>query len=226
MAQCNICNQYYLHSCVELSATDVRTIKTKKGLSWSCRACGTLSNSIAELKFAILELKNQLQSKTSDQISDDTFEDLLHEMSERNERKTNLIIFNIPELQSRSADERSNHDKGIASNLITSLAVNIHLDNVKTFRVGKRGDADGQNRTRPLKIKLNGVDEVHKIIKQAKHLKNFPDFKDYSISLDRTPRQIKYYKKVKAELDQRTANGEGNLKIRYRKGLPVIVSEN
>lgn len=29
MAQCNICNQYYIHPCVESSTTDVRTIKTK-----------------------------------------------------------------------------------------------------------------------------------------------------------------------------------------------------
>ena len=36
--------------------------------------------------------------------------------------------------------------------------------------------------------------------------------------------QIELYKTVKAELDNRIASGEKDLKIKYKNGIPTIVS--
>lgn len=47
---------------------------------------------------------------------------------------------------------------------------------------------------------------------------------DVKIFPDQTPYQQTYFKKLKEELNRRTANGEGNLKIKYIKGVPQIIS--
>ena len=45
-----------------------------------------------------------------------------------------------------------------------------------------------------------------------------------NISMDRTPMQINAYKSVRAALDNRLAQGEKNLKIQYRNGIPTTIA--
>ncbi|CAH2009568.1 unnamed protein product [Acanthoscelides obtectus] len=79
---------------------------------------------------------------------------------------------------------------------------------------------------RPMKITLGDEDDVRACIKSASNLKRSNVFSRTSISFDRTPRQILHYKKLKQEMEERSARGEDGLKIKYVRGVPRIVSEN
>ena len=64
-----------------------------------------------------------------------------------------------------------------------------------------------------------------KVFRNIKKLKSSERYKHVIVSNDRTPYQVKYYKTVKKELDDRISKGEVNLKIRYHAGVPKIVSQ-
>ena len=89
-------------------------------------------------------------------------------------------------------------------------------------RLGKF-DASNQSRARPIRIKLNSVDDVFTAIGNVKKLRALNKWTNINISRDRTPMQIKLFHSVKDELKRRTDSGE-NLKILYRGGIPTIVS--
>lgn len=95
---------------------------------------------------------------------------------------------------------------------------------MKPVRLGKY-DAT-KNNPRPIKISLRDEATVHNFIRKAKTLRDRETFKNVNISLDRTPRQIEYYRTVKNELIQRSSEGETNLQIKYVRGIPKIVSVN
>ena len=85
-------------------------------------------------------------------------------------------------------------------------------------------DGSNQSRARPIRIKLNSVDDVFTAIGNVKKLRALNKWTNINISRDRTPMQIKLFHSVKDELKRRTDNGEKNLKILYRGGIPTIVS--
>ena len=92
-------------------------------------------------------------------------------------------------------------------------------DNIKIQRLGRRSDT----KARPIKIILRNDLEVLSFIKNAKTLRNSPEHKKVSISFDKPPRQIDYYKQVKNDMIIRLNNGETNLRIRHVNGIPKIV---
>ncbi|GJQ81375.1 hypothetical protein Trydic_g9919 [Trypoxylus dichotomus] len=73
---CCVCKKIYLHSCAELSITEIRTIKSKKGVSWSYRNCNILSSDINDLKAAILSLRDDLAARERSAGIDDKHQEV------------------------------------------------------------------------------------------------------------------------------------------------------
>ena len=44
--------------------------------------------------------------------------------------------------------------------------------------------------------------------------------------MDRTPRQLEYFKMIREEFNRRKNAGENNIKIKYVNGIPKITSLN
>lgn len=225
MIDCSVCKNMYIHSCVDLSVSELRTIKTKKGLSWSCRNCNVLSNDINELRAAILSMRNDFLANRNVSVDDATFELILAELDERNKRKQNIILFNVDEINA-NATEKANHDLDMTRNILGALNANISMDHLEVHRLGRLNSNSNSERHRPLKVVLGSVGDVHRVLKTAKRLGDSSVYRGVRISTDRTRRQLDYYKKVKAEMDSRIANGATNLKIKYQQGVPTIVSLN
>lgn len=225
MLVCCVCKNSYFHSCEDYTISELRTMKNKRGASWSCRNCNVVSNDINELRAAILTLKNEILSRErSTTIAESAFEEIINEINDRNNRKQNIVLFNVPEPISQNADERKEHDRTTTLSILRSLPTDVDLEGVQINRVGRFVPNAGRHR--PIKVRLNGVRDVHNLIKNARNLKSSNEFKHIHISMDKTKRQNEYYKKVKAELDLRAANGEVGLRIRYDGGVPTIVSSS
>lgn len=92
------------------------------------------------------------------------------------------------------------------------------VDNIKAVRLGRRNDG----KVRAVKVSLNSREDALKIIRNKIKLRNSKY--NIIIALDQTIMQQNYYKKIKAELDERTNQGE-NLKIKYFNGVPQIITQ-
>lgn len=224
---CAICKKSYLHTCVDLTSSEVRTIKSKKGLSWTCRTCLSVGNDINELKAIIIALKNEVAElknhrKGKDEVNGRAFEEIIQEVSERQKRKQNLIIYGVEEPRNENPKISTEQDKQKVADLLSFLSV--PAGSITPIRLGQ--PPDNSAKTRPIKIVLQSESNVHIAVKNAKKLKTSDSFKNISVSLDRTPRQIAYYRNVKADLDDRKSKGEENLIIKYVGGVPTITALN
>lgn len=147
-------------------------------------------------------------------------DEVVSEIAERQRRSRNVMIFGVAEAQGSGAEERKAADNQFVTTLFSFLGSNVTV--VKVLRVG----TFTQDRKRPLKVVVNSEGDVLNIIRGARRLRENVDYRGVSVSFDRTPRQISQYKEVKRQLDNRKADGERNLKLRYVSGVPKIVHLN
>lgn len=231
MVTCSVCRDNFYHLCVELSIAELRSIKAKKNIRWACMECSSLGNDIDELKALIISLKKEIEvlrvnvvkvSENSNSGFD--FEEAIQEFNERSKRKSNLVLFGIPEPDNTVVNhERQNHDKNEVQRVIQFISPDLNISNTSLTRLGKYDPTKAY--PRPIKISLDSEQLVHKVIKNANKLRN-SQYNNIKLSFDRTPRQIEYYRSVKSQLTERQSQGESNLKIKYIKGIPSIVSLN
>nr|CAI5855213.1 unnamed protein product [Callosobruchus analis] len=68
---------------------------------------------------------------------DEFFEEAIAELTERNKRKNNLILFGVPEPNSnKSASERATEDKSAVIEIVKVVYRNIDITTVKPVRLG------------------------------------------------------------------------------------------
>nr|CAH7736464.1 unnamed protein product [Callosobruchus chinensis] len=220
MVKCCICKKLFKNSCVDISSSEVRLLSANRGCDWSCPSCRTFGNDLKDLKAIILKLQDDIKTlkDTRNDVSineDDILETIISEVSERAKRKKNLMIFGVDE-------QGPDRDKNAVNEILKSVERNIDLRDVKPVRLGRQVEG----RRRPIKISFGSNSQVAGIIRNAKLLKNTRFKNAVSLSYDRTPRQVLYYKKLKEQLHQRLADGETNFKIIYSNDVPKIIQEN
>ncbi|CAH1968479.1 unnamed protein product [Acanthoscelides obtectus] len=186
---------------------------------------GATLSDLRALVISLQEEINALKSTRTDtaQISPSIdYEDIIQEIDDRQSRKKNLIIFGVQESADQSNAQKRAHDNEQVKKILQVLDRDVNADSIKPIRLGpiKAGIM------RPMKITLGDEDDVRACIKSASNLKRSNVFSRTSISFDHTPRQILNYKKLKQEMEERSARGEDGLKIEYVRGVPRIVSEN
>ena len=117
------------------------------------------------------------------------------ELADRERRKNNLIIYNLPEKSDHELDKK----------LFAELCKTIFSDEFavsKIFRLGKRNE----NKIRPLLVVLkNEMDKSFLLANSAK-LRQHDSCKTVYFSPDRTKFERLKYKKLVEELKQRKAN--------------------
>ncbi|KAG8260446.1 hypothetical protein J6590_097228 [Homalodisca vitripennis] len=94
---------------------------------------------------------------------------------------------------------------------------------LKFFRLGKAS----QDRIRPIKLILPSESEAINLLKGfAKESSKFGYLKEISLSNDKTPKEMDYFKNLRSTLAARISNGEQDLIIKFIKGIPKIVKKN
>lgn len=160
---------------------------------------------------------NQLESKVSQlevgctNSTSLSLEQTLAEISDRHSRSRNIILFNIPE----SATQSNVDDKNTISSIFQQI--DVLVEPINCLRLGKLS-----NNCRPLRATLPNQHDVFNVLKNKRKLSNLGNFKNISISLDKTLLQRKHLKNLINELNTRKSLGETNLFIKYINGLPVI----
>lgn len=228
---CGICKKPFKGACVGLSSSEIRKINEKKrGLNWDCSNCGALGQDIRDLKAVILSLQAELHELKASSLGSSSqvdFEEFMQEFDERQSRKSNIIIFGVPEQDSRLESVlRLEKEKTDISNLVTLINPSMVLpDECKVLRLGRFNPSG--NKPRPIRVNLEKEALVHDVVRKFKAAKSDNnDLRHISISFDRTPRQLDYLNKLRSELKQRQENGEDKLTIKFFRGVPRIISLN
>lgn len=228
MVTCCVCMNKFKHSCVDITANEVRTLNSNKGYDWTCIDCRVIGKDLKELKALIINLQNdikQLKEANSATInsSEIDYEDIISEVTERQRRKKNVMVFNLPEPdQSKTPTEQVDSDKNAVDRILSAVNPNLSSANFKIVRLG----SFSPTKVRPIKITTNNEDTVKTILANSKKLQSKNEFRKVRISSDRTKRQLEHYKKVKQELTDRINSGEANCRIRYFNDIPRVISLN
>lgn len=171
---------------------------------------------IDSLKIKNTDLESQLQSLRVKTGGDAAFADVVREVSDQHGRQGNLIIFNLAESRSDDSDELRVRE------LLRLMNGSVSLEGVKILRLGRIRNSGGQ--PRPIKVIFPVKEAVGKLLKNAVVLRNSSKYVGVSVSRDRTPHQLSLFRAAKAELQDRQARGETELRIKYVRGSPVVVS--
>lgn len=145
---------------------------------------------------------------------------MLSELHDRQRRARNVMLFNVPESDAATAEERRACDLEFFNKLLEFLGLTALISNM--FRLGKFN----RDKNRPIKVILESDRDCLKILSNSKKLRGKPEYANVYLASDLTPRQLSRYKVVRAELRDRSARGESNLKIRFVRGTPKIVTLN
>ena len=123
----------------------------------------------------------------------------------------NIIIHNVPELDSKDREKRVVHDKKEILSIAGSI--NVDIDIVKVIRLGKQ--VEGKNRL--ILVDLKEGTMVCWCLSNATKLKTVDDWKKVFITPDLDKRERLRNKELREELWRRRKDGEKNLIIHKGK---------
>ena len=129
--------------------------------------------------------------------------EFLNEQKELEEKKNNLLIFNLPETAEGTEDPETT-DLAKTKEVLTFVAPEVDtskLNTAKVLRIGKRrfGKDAGP---RPIKITFDTDDAKPKFLANSKTLKDSSLFEKVCISADKTKQQQEQYRKLKERCER------------------------
>lgn len=170
----------------------------QRDLSMMSNRMTAVENENKALKSEILQLRANQTSSVQEVIS---------EVEEQKIRAKNIMVFDLAE----SEDDIS---------CVTAIvgAVAAEAVPLKAVRLGKK--RSGVHR--PLKVTFANENIATKVLKQSRNIK---EKERINVKADLTPGQQNHLKNLRNELQKRTAEGEGDLTIKFIRGLPRIVKK-
>lgn len=214
--KCDDCNEIYHTECTKLSRTEVNLLKNQdRTLKFSCVQCKNLPSLIKlirELKETVSTLTTEVNQLKENKLVNSNesllIQNVITEISEREKRACNIIVYNCDEEQDVSDSKK-------IIRLLNAANENIVNDDIKTVRLGRHIDG----KIRPIKVYLKSKEVALNLFKNRKKIcENFGDVK---ISMDQTLNQRNYFKYMLEELNRRKVSGE-NVILKFFNGVPTI----
>lgn len=176
----------------------------------------SLNSAALESKFNNLIKSTQLQKNppaSNTFIPTSVAVDVADEISERDKRKCNLIVHNLPE------EPLDNHHTDADTFLeLCKTSLDLHIDITKAVRLGQKSNT----KTRSLLIKVNDEESQKQILAHAPKLRFSKIWSRVYIQPDMSPKEREAHKKLYEELKRRRNQGENNLVIRHGKIVPYV----
>lgn len=213
--QCDSCERP-VHANIECSGLNaselkVMALKGKRTLRFLCEDClmgirlvPKLIKKVDDLQEEVKKLKVLIQTGPNTTMPED---EIINELQERQKRRNNVMVFNLPEPQNRALDL-------IKVKEIFLELTNEDLNILRVVRLGK----PNKNGHRALKVVFNDAEDANKVIRAKKDILRG---KAISVNADLTQLQIKTWNKLKEEMEVRRKAGE-NVVVKYFNGVPKI----
>lgn len=124
------------------------------------------------------------------------------EIAEREEKKRNVIIFNVEESTSVVSEERVKHDEEYVTDLLKATKCD-KLTVKKVFRLGPKADND-----RPMKVIFDTEASRTTLLKSCRHLKGNEKYNGVNVSKDLTFLERKERKSLDMERKRKQAESD------------------
>lgn len=150
---------------------------------------------------------------------DEKIEKLRHDLEEEEQRRTNLMVFNIPESKAKDVKQRIQDDLDMLHEVLhDGVGIARPPRPRKAFRVGN----SAPDKHRPLKVIFYSEADKNEVFYEFIEVKRKTPqaLGEVGISLDRTKRQTELYKKLKREKAERIEQGETNIRVKGNKVVP------
>ena len=203
--QCERCEGWSCITCSKLNDAEYDALSGENLLiHWYCVDCNQAAltavktdNLIEEkCKHYMFQIQDELETKMTNEFTkvreelnslrheqeqyiDKKVDERMNEMQNREERKNNLVLFNIPESEHADGADRKQDDRQFIDNVLAYLNA-TDCTYVNVFRLGKKG-------TSPRPLKVTSVTNRSKILKASKELRNSPSYKEVYVNKDMTP---------------------------------------
>nr|CAH7731338.1 unnamed protein product [Callosobruchus chinensis] len=164
---CWLCKHVFYYTCVELSLSDIKAIKNKSNINFTCETCKETAITLADLKALVISLQEEVKElkankhTIADQLSSSMdYEEIIQEIQDRNSRKRNLIIYGLPENNEQPVAQRRTLDKENIKKIVGAVAEQVNCANVNPIRLGKNVQNDNP---RPIKISLDNENDIKEV---------------------------------------------------------------
>ena len=229
--QCFLCKEFCHKQCCGHTVAQFNACRSTNFLQWTCDGCSdkeVFVKSQIEAKldgiFQLLKVmterleyleKNDKVTKIEETI-ENKVQEYMQDKEERDKRKLNIIVVNIPESEKESAEERKKDDRDKVRECLSKIPdVNVEeIDNpvrLGAFRIG--------NNVRPRLLRMEVKTEAtkKKVMKGIYNLNaNKRQDQRIFINNDSTPKEREKIKQLRDEVKLRTESGEVNLAVDYR----------
>nr|CAH7750934.1 unnamed protein product [Callosobruchus chinensis] len=141
--RCDSCESLVHHDCSGLSASELKvmTLRSRRILKYYCDDCQLglkllpkLVKKVEELTSEVEKLKASFVAPVDTNAQD--FEEVLHEIEERNSRKCNIILYGVAENKDATRQQQEIQDVAEVTKILEFLSPDINT-NVKPMRLGK-----------------------------------------------------------------------------------------
>ena len=150
-----------------------------------------------------------LGKQQSTQPAEKTIAGVFDEFLDKEKRKLNVVLHNVPESQGESFSERTEQDKMKFIEVIRD-GMRLNVKVTKAFRVGK----STPEKPRLLIVGLENAEVKIEVLKLASQLRETEKWHDIYITPDLTWKEREEGRRLREELRRRTSAGETNLVIR------------
>ena len=152
--------------------------------------CSEVTNIVKAQLAGIPKVSQSNDTKTVQDLSK-----VLDDHMDKERRKANLVIHNLPEQEGTSVSERSAKDMSSVSTMVKDI-MRIHVTLSKSFRVGKRMP----EKHRLLIVTLENPASKHDILKGARQLRHSDMYSNVYITPDLTQKEREAGRKLREEL--------------------------
>ena len=247
---CSKCNTWFHRNCTSLDTDEFRILlRGKENVVYSCDGClmdhgneikklngleeklVDLMNIVTNMKESILkEVDSRIEEKLESRMEEieknltERLERKTEEQEERDRRKHNIIIVQLPESQNEVKEDREEDDIQAAHSILSKVT-SIDVEEIsKPVRIGPKRDQDGKPRL--LKVTLGSTEKKEKILRSYNKCLNEnvkdPNKRIY-INADLTPLEREREKQLRDELKAaRLSNPTKKLVIRNNKIFELL----
>jgi len=225
--QCGKCKQWCHKNCSGLSEKCYKMLQgSGEEIWWVCGECRDLEGEETSTSRSRMEAKMdrmmemvaaltvrlaQIEAKgvggVTEQQLDEKVEkkvsEALEEVIEREKRKLNVILVNVPECEGDSAEERQKGDLGRVGEMAKRIAGVDKEDISNPVRMGARNIGKG-GKPRMLRVTVRSEETKRKLLMNAYKLSEGEGNRNRMyINQDRTPKEREEFRKLREELERR-----------------------
>jgi hypothetical protein len=222
--ECGLCKEWCHKACAKLTEEHFRLLqRSGDDVWWVCARCrrsdspstsersrmeakmDTMLEMMTALSLRVLKMEGERKESRVEERIEETVEkkvsEYMEEAKEREKRKLNVIVVNVPECESENAEERQKHDLEALSEMIAKVADVTKEDLGNPVRLGARVIGK-KSKPRMMKVTIKSEEAKKKLMTNAHKLNvgvKEPSKRVY-FNHDRTEKERADYRKLRAEL--------------------------